>query len=58
MSHQDQEGRKCRFNAEYLKRALQWLLRSVTWSSVACRSDCSWAVPQGKRILRLRSKDV
>ena len=46
MSHQDQEGRKCRFNAEYLKRALQWLLRSVTWSSVACRSDCSWAVPQ------------
>jgi hypothetical protein len=41
MSHQDQDGR-VRYNAAYLKVALQWLLgRSLT--EVRFREDCTWS---------------
>jgi hypothetical protein len=42
MSHQDQDGRKVRFNYEYLRRALDWLLRTAVWSSLTFRDDCTW----------------
>lgn len=42
MSHQDKDCRSVRFNAEYLKQSLHWLLGQVDWSSISFRSDCSW----------------
>ena len=42
MSHQDQEGRKVRFNFEYLRRALNWLLQTAIFSSLTFRDDCTW----------------
>src|SRR6476469_4310047 len=41
MSHQDKDGR-VRYNAAYLKLALQWLLgQSLT--TVRFRDDCTWS---------------
>lgn len=42
MSHQDQDGRKVRFNYQYLRRALDWLLRTAVFSSLSFRDDCTW----------------
>jgi len=42
MSHQDQDGRKVRFNYQYLRRALDWLLRTAAFSSLTFRDDCTW----------------
>ena len=41
MSHQDPKVGE-RFQADYLKRALQWLLSGISWSTIALRADCSW----------------
>jgi hypothetical protein len=41
MSHQDQDGR-VRYNAAYLKTALQWLL-SQSLAHVCFRDDCTWS---------------
>jgi len=43
MSHQDQDGRKVRFNYQYLRSALDWLLRTAFFSSLVFRKDCTWA---------------
>jgi hypothetical protein len=45
MSHQDQDGRKVRFNYQYLRRALDWLLRTAVFSSLTFRDDCTWTGP-------------
>lgn len=42
MPHQDKDRRPARYNAEYLKRSLHWLLGQVDWSRVQFRGDCSW----------------
>ena len=42
MSHQDKDGHSVRFNAEYLKQSLNWLLCPVIWSRISFRADCSW----------------
>src|SRR5207249_4511633 len=42
MSHQDQDGRKVGFNYQYLRRALDWLLRTAIFSSLTFRDDCTW----------------
>jgi hypothetical protein len=42
MSHQDQDGRKVRFNYQYLRRALDWLLGTAVFTSLAFRDDCTW----------------
>jgi hypothetical protein len=42
MSHQDQDGRKVRFNYQYLRQALDWLLRTAAFSSLTFRDDCTW----------------
>lgn len=41
MSHQDQ-GRKVRFNYDYLRVALNWLLQKAVFSSLTFRDDCTW----------------
>jgi hypothetical protein len=41
MSHQDQDGR-VRYNAAYLKVALQWLL-GQSLAEVCFRDDCTWS---------------
>ena len=41
MSHQDQDGR-VRYNAAYLKLALQWLL-GQSLADVRFRDDCTWS---------------
>jgi len=41
MSHQDQDGR-VRYNATYLKVALQWLL-GQSLAAVRFRDDCTWS---------------
>jgi hypothetical protein len=41
MSHQDQDGR-VRYNAAYLKLALQWLL-GQSLAAVRFRDDCTWS---------------
>lgn len=45
MSHQDQDGRKVCFNYQYLRRALDWLLRTAVFSSLKFRDDCTWTGP-------------
>jgi IS4 transposase len=42
MSHQDEAGRKVRFNYQYLRSALDWLLRTAFFSSLVFREDCTW----------------
>ncbi len=42
MSHQAKDGRQVHLNAEYLQRALQWLLGQVDWSRIEWREDCRW----------------
>jgi hypothetical protein len=42
MSHQDKDRCQVRYNAEYLKQSLHWLLCHVNWSSIRFREDCSW----------------
>lgn len=42
MSHQDKDCRGVRYNAEYLKLALHWLLRQAAWNSIQFRADCTW----------------
>lgn len=46
MSHQDQvcsrDRSQVRLNADYLERALQWLLGQVDWSRIGWREDCRW----------------
>lgn len=46
MSHQDQDGRKVRFNYQYLRRALEWLLPATAFSSISFREDCTWSAGQ------------
>src|SRR5215217_14420 len=46
MSHQDKDCRAVRYNVEYLKHALHWLLGHIDWSGVAFRDDCTWAPMQ------------
>jgi hypothetical protein len=43
MSHQDADGRKVRFHADYLRQALQWLLGKAAWETIRFRQDCTWA---------------
>jgi hypothetical protein len=43
MSHQDKDRCQVRYNAEYLKQALHWLLCQVEWSGIQFRDDCTWA---------------
>jgi hypothetical protein len=45
MSHQDKDGREVRFNYQYLRRALDWLLRTAVFSSLKFRDDCTWTGP-------------
>jgi len=42
MSHQDFKVPAERLNAEYLRRALQWLFVGVGWSVIGFRADCTW----------------
>jgi hypothetical protein len=42
MSHQDQDGRSLRFNHQYLRCALDWLLRTAVFSPLNFRADCTW----------------
>lgn len=42
MSHQDKDVCQVRYNAEYLKCTLQWLLGHVDWSGTRLRKDCRW----------------
>lgn len=42
MSHQDKDRLRVRYNAEYLKDVLHWLLGPVDWSSIQFRKDCTW----------------
>jgi len=42
MPHQDQDGQKVRFNYQYLRQALDWLLRTAIFSSLTFRDDCTW----------------
>lgn len=46
MSHQDKDRRLVRYNAEYLKEALRWLLSHVNWSGIQFREDCTWTPMQ------------
>lgn len=46
MSHQDKERREVRYNAEYLKLALHWLLCHVAWGGIQFRKDCTWTARQ------------
>lgn len=46
MSHQDKDRCQVRYNAEYLKQALHWLLCHVDWSGIQFREDCTWAPVQ------------
>jgi hypothetical protein len=46
MSHQDKDLCQVRYNAEYLKQALHWLLCHVDWSGIQFRDDCTWAPVQ------------
>jgi hypothetical protein len=41
MSHHDKDRRSVRYNAEYLKQSLHWLLCHVDWSGIQFRTDCS-----------------
>lgn len=43
MSHQDADGRKVRFNADYSRQALPWLLGKAGWATIRFREDCTWA---------------
>jgi Transposase DDE domain len=45
MSHQDKDRQKVRFNYEYLRLALDWLLRTATFSPLTFRADCTWTAP-------------
>lgn len=42
MSHQDFRVTSERWNAEYLRVALQWLFVGVGWSVIGFRADCTW----------------
>ena len=42
MSHQDKDVGKFRYNAEFLKQALRYLLAPADWSSIRFREDCTW----------------
>lgn len=42
MSHQDKDCHRCRYNAEYLKLAIHWLLSCGDWNSIQFRADCTW----------------
>lgn len=42
MSHQDKDCGQVRYHAEYLGRALHWLLGQVAWCGVEFRRDCTW----------------
>lgn len=46
MSHQDEDRCQVRYNAEYLKQSLHWLLCHVDWSGVVFRDDCTWKPAQ------------
>lgn len=46
MSHQDKDCYAIRYNAEYLKQALQWLLCHVDWHGIRFRDDCRWLPSQ------------
>jgi hypothetical protein len=46
MSHQDLDGRKVRFNYQYLRQALEWLLPGTAFASLAFRDDCTWSARQ------------
>jgi hypothetical protein len=45
MSHQDKDCRKVRCNYEYLRQALDWLLRTALFSALTLRADCTWTAP-------------
>ena len=42
MAHQDLQVKPERWDAEYLRVALQWLFVGVGWSVVGFRADCTW----------------
>ncbi len=42
MSHQDADGRKVRFNADYSRQALPWLLGKAGWATIRFREDGTW----------------
>jgi hypothetical protein len=42
MSHQDKDRCRVRYNAEYLKLAIHWLLNRGDWASIQFRADCTW----------------
>lgn len=46
MSHQDQDGHKVRFNYQYLRAALDWLLPARALASLSFREDCTWTARQ------------
>jgi hypothetical protein len=46
MSHQDLDGRKVRFNYQYLRQALEWLLPGTAFASLSFRDDCTWSARQ------------
>lgn len=46
MLHPDKDGCRIRYNAEYLKQALHWLLSHVDWRGIVFRDDCTWTPVQ------------
>ena len=43
MSHRDSWLGSQQFNASFLKVALLWLFRGISWSSIQWRTDCTWS---------------
>lgn len=46
MTHRDTAHCKVRYNFEYLKKALDFLLLNTSWMSIKWRSDCTWGSPR------------
>ena len=53
MTHRDTIQSKVRFNFEYLKLAMEFLLRDTNWGTINWRTDCTWGSPRLLTIVAL-----
>ena len=53
MTHRDTIHSKVRFNFEYLKLAIEFLLRGTEWGVINWRTDCTWGSPRLLTIVAL-----
>ena len=53
MTHRDRIQSKVRFNFEYLKLAMEFLLRDTNWGTINWRTDCTWGSPRLLTIVAL-----